>query len=346
MKKTLLIILSILLLLSIPVTVFWVGKQQEIRSKATPATAISLAPSTIVKAVDDTFSVDVIVDTGGNQASLASIDLVFDADILEAQSITKGTLFSHIYTQGTTGDGTASIVVGIEHNTKPVTGTGTAATVRFKAKAATTSPVSIQFGTATRVVGLGESTPDLLVSRTPATVTITSSSGPVLSGGGGTTTSTPTQTPMPTVSVSSSYIPLSISALSVSASQSQSPTFTGKAMPGTTVLLTAPATTLSTTVVADASGVWSYTPNNAFAPGTYTLIAMAKNSITGNTETISTILTVANPNASGARQISVNEEAAGSPMPISGSTSTTILLLVSAGTILLLGILTPLVKNS
>jgi len=352
MKKIVLIGISILLFLSIPVTVFYVGQQQELRKKAAPATSISLAPATIVKAVGDTFSVDIVVDTGGNQASMVSVALQFDPAKLEAQSITNGSLFPQIYTQGEIAAGTASIIVGIEHNAKPVTGNGTAAIVRLKAKEATTSPISLQFGPTTRVTGFGESTPDLLVSRTPATIII-GSSGPTL--GGGSTNASPTPIPSlsPTVTISPTLAiggissSLSISSLSISSPQTQNPTIQGKALPGSTITLVAPTTSLSTSVTADSNGLWTYTPTTVFKTGTYTIIAMMQNQTTGNIETISTPLTVNCPNSQTIIPVvEAAQETTGSAMPTSGSTSITIVLLILSGMIITVGILTPHIRNT
>ena len=143
-----------------------VGQQQELRSKAAPATVLALNPKTTTKTKGDIFSFDIQIDTASNNVAMAELHLMYDATKLEALSITNGPLAPKIAASGVVGSGTASITVRAENTTKPIKGTGTIAVIRFKAIGATDVPIQVKFDTTTFVSGLGESNPNVLTSST------------------------------------------------------------------------------------------------------------------------------------------------------------------------------------
>ena len=96
MKKIIFIVIFILFLVAIPVTVFFVGQQQDLRSKAAPATALAFNPSVITKNLDDVFSLDVMIDSGGNNVAVAELHIIYDATKLEALSISNASLAPYI----------------------------------------------------------------------------------------------------------------------------------------------------------------------------------------------------------------------------------------------------------
>ena len=131
-----------------------VGQQQELRSKAAPATVLALNPKTTTKTKGDIFSFDIQIDTASNNVAMAELHLMYDATKLEALSITNGPLAPKIAASGVVGSGTASITVRAENTTKPIKGTGTIAVIRFKAIGATDVPIQVKFDTTTFVSGL------------------------------------------------------------------------------------------------------------------------------------------------------------------------------------------------
>lgn len=188
MKRLVYIIVGLIILVAIPLTVFLGSRSQELRKKAAPATNIALTPASITKAVNEEFTLEARIDTADNQVVATQINLVYDPTKLEATSITNGTLFPNILSSGVVGNGTASIAVGAANTTTPVHGTGTAAVIKFKALAATISPITIRFAPDTYVGALGEGSTNVLIGTTPTTVTITG-------GTGATTGAQPTPTP-------------------------------------------------------------------------------------------------------------------------------------------------------
>ncbi len=186
MKKIVLLIVGILLLVAVPASVYLVGRQQDIRSRAAPATALSFNPTTITKPVDEQFAVNVDINTGTNNVTAVKVVVTFDSTKLEATSITNGALAPKITASGIVGAGTASITVAANSTTSPITGTGTIAVIRFKGKTGTTAPVQLKFDTTTFASGLAEST-NVITTMGTASVNIL-----------GTSTTTTTTTVMPT----------------------------------------------------------------------------------------------------------------------------------------------------
>lgn len=324
MKKIIFIVIFILFLVAIPVTVFFVGQQQDLRSKAAPATALAFNPSVITKNLDDVFSLDVMIDSGGNNIAVAELHIIYDATKLEALSISNASLAPYIVASGTVGGGTASITVRAKSTEEPITGTGPIAIVRFKAIAATETPVQIKFDTTTFVSGLGESQPNVLVGTTPAMVTITGEAqdGTVVSPTptipSETATPTPPVTPTPTLQATQS------ATLTVQIQEdeeglvSSRPRIEGQAPPGATVTIVIYSDPITVIVTSDANGNWVYTPTTTLASGPHRLTVTAI-ALDGNTETTSSAFTVSGMNAVGGN---------GEPMPASGNPLYTLVLLL------------------
>jgi hypothetical protein len=331
MKKIVFFIILIIILFAVPITVYFVGQQQELRSRAAPATVLAINPSTITKAVGDVFSFDIQIDTGGNNVAMIELHLSYDATKLEAVSITNGPLAPKIAASGVVGGGTASITVRAESSTQPIKGTGTVAVIRFKAIGSTDVPAQIKFDTTTYVSGLGESTPNVLVNSIPASVQITAGNqGDV----------TPTMTPVPSVSPTGispvPTIPLttgspeqsttsaeaSASAVQITVQKDESgispstPLIQGKAPPGSTVTIVIHSDNPITVVVTtDANGNYQYTPSQPLTDGTHTIIVTSQNK-DGTTAGSSSEFTV-----SSTASAALVEEA----MPTSGSITYTVL---------------------
>lgn len=326
MKKLWLIIVSLLLIGVLPAIIYLVGQRQEIRKKAAPATTLAITPPTIAKKVGDTFSMEVVIDTGENQVVAAELHVSFDPTKLEAQTITNGPLFPNILASGTVEAGVASITVGATDAKQPVRGTGTVAVVRFMALAKTDSPTAVKLASNTFVGGLGEGAVNVLVGTTPATVTIgetqpqttpppTGGTTPIPTGG-----LSPTLTPTPTSTVSAQTpAPATPSAnLTIIAPTNEgsaindTPVIHGKAAPGATVTITIYSTPRTVTVTADADGNWSYTPDTPLDSGPHNVVASVMNQ-GGQTQTATSGFVVA----------SSSER-----VPVSGTVETTLLLIL------------------
>ncbi len=361
MKKLFLLLTGVLVLIAIPVTVLFINQNQDSRSRAAPATTLAFSPSRITRKVDDTFQLEVVIDTGENQVVATELHLTYDPEKLEAQTITNGSLFPNILSSGVIESGTAEITVGAASAAQPVSGTGTVAVIKFKALATTETPVSVRFASNTFVGSPGEGATNALVGTTPATVTI-SSEGEQTEGtptptatptGGdeestesaelsgtatptptlsltltptGTVTTTTTLTPTPTQTQSATSSALTIAnPIDNTTITTTQPTITGKAPPGSTITITIYSEPQTAVITADASGNWSYTPTVPLAAGSHDVVVSVTSS-GGQTQTATTSFVV----ASGA------EVAQGqSAVPVTGVMDHT-LLIVGIGLVLLI----------
>lgn len=350
MKKFVFILVGIIMLLSIPATVFLSSRNQELRKKAAPATTLSLSPSVVTKKVGEEFTLEAMINTADNQVVASEIQLAFDPTKLEAISITNGIKFPLILVSGAIESGTASISVGAANTTTPITGSGTAAIITFKTLAATTTPTSITFAPETFVGALGESATNVLISSIPAKITITSNAAaetptptPTLSSQS-TLTPTPTlslqttRTATPTPTLVSSSPSASGSALQITTpSSSQTlltdqPTIRGKAPPNSTVTITIYSEPQTVTVVTDANGDWKYVVSDPLEAGPHTIVVAALDPITNVTKTATLAFVVSDQ---------TGNNATGSAMPISGVVENTLTLLFIGLFFILVGAFIP-----
>jgi hypothetical protein len=326
MKRIVIIVVSLILLLAIPASVFLTMRTQELRKKAAPATTLTLTPTTITKGVGEEFTLEARMNTGDNQIVAVELNLTFDPTKLQADWIHNGTMFPNILSSGTVGNGTVSIALGATNTTTPITGTGTVATIKFKTLAPTTAPIAVRFAADTFVGALNEGSTNALTSSVPATITIT--------GGGSTgvtptttitaaTTPTVTLTPTltPTLGASDSASPSAVSIESPSRNErveTLQPTIIGKAPPGSVVTVTVYSDPITVTVTADANGDWSYTLTEPLASGPHTIVVAAQDAETGQSHTATLAFVVATDGDNGA---------SGSATPVAGAVENTIALL-------------------
>lgn len=346
MKRTVLIIGSILILLAIPATVLLVMHNQEMRQRANPATTLTLTPASATHQIGDEFELETHMDTANNQVVAVQVSLSFDPTKLEAEWIHNGTMLPNIISSGVVGSGTASIALGAANTTTPITGTGLVATIKFKALAGTISPVSVKFSSDTFIGALGEGSTNVLSTSTPSTITISGTAGAADTG---------TITPTPTTSLSGSITPTLTPTLAATGSAtattsavtiesptknegvtSQTPTIQGTAPPGSTVTIAVYSTQqVTATVTADANGNWSYTIPQSLETGPHTVVVSAQNPTTGKTETATLGFVVGN-----------GTDATGSGMPVTGSVEPTFILLGLGILLLLGGISLPILSQS
>lgn len=340
MKKVVFILIGIITLLAIPATVFLAMRTQELRKKAAPATSLTLSPATVAKKVGEEFTLEIKINTAENQVVATEINLTFDPTKLEALTIDKGAKFPNILSSGTVGSGTATIALGAENTTSPITGVGTAAVVTFKALATTTSPVSISFAPETFVGALGESTTNVLVSSIPASVTITSNatSGTITPSPTPTPTGSsliPTLTPTPTGTQSGETGASSLQITAPTSNQAlltDQPTLVGKAPANSTVTITIYSDPITVTVLADANGNWSYSVPNPLGSGPHTIVVAALDPITNQTNTATLAFVISDGTENGA---------SGSAMPVSGTVENTLILFMIGIFFIFIGTLIP-----
>lgn len=188
-KKLLIIGFAFILLVSIPLTIYLLQQQQEIRSKAAPSTTLAFNPATVTPnpKTGDEFNLDIMINPGTNQVSIVKLDIRYDQTKIatsDAQTTCGAaicptsdfpvTLDGPKYTNGTVG-----ISLSIEPNVANVVQTTKkVASIRFKAIAPTTGgDTKITFGPETKVFSVAQADAEgenvlLLSSSTPASVTI------------------------------------------------------------------------------------------------------------------------------------------------------------------------------
>lgn len=337
MKKVLLYIAIGLLLLGIPATVYFLGQQRDMRTRAAPATSLTLTPATPTVNVGENLKLNVDIDPGANQVISANIYITYDPTKLEAKTITNGPSAPRVLNSGIIENGTTSIKVGAASNAQPITARGTIAVITFTATAATgnITPAMVQFAANTFVGGLNEPTANVLIGTTPAKITVT---GAQTSGANFTSdvtpTATPTATPIltltptPTASRSAEATSSAIRILTPEGDEqvtTSQPVISGTAPAGSTVTIVIHSDTeVTVTVTADASGNWVYTPTTPLDPGPHSVVASAQDA--GGTTQTSTATFIVAGAETGATE---------SAVPISGNIETT-LLLMSLGIILIL----------
>jgi hypothetical protein len=208
-KKLFFIGFFVILLVGIPLSVYLLQQQQEVRSRAEKSTNIAFSPDStsaapIQKGIGDSIPLDVTVDPGKNLVDHVKLIIQYDPEILATASANAfkanavafpSTLEGPVYSPGKIA---VSLAVGSDP-TKAIQQKVTAATITFKALKNTPvgTPTLVTFTTETQVLSIGsndQASENVLSSATPATIVI-----------GGATTVTPTApegTVMPTIPAS------------------------------------------------------------------------------------------------------------------------------------------------
>src|SRR3989344_2827422 len=202
-KKLILFGLMVIILIAIPLTVYLVGKQQELKSKAAPSTTLTFLPSSATTTVGQVVSFDIILNPNSNFVSFVHLIISYDPTKLEksGDGFSVNTIVfpgfdkskPPVPTFDPSGKITVDLAIGgsptdfIQKNNTKV------GTLTLKAIASTGGIASpITFGSETQVLtGQGDQfNTNVLSSTTPASVTITEA-------GTLTPTPTPTLTPSP-----------------------------------------------------------------------------------------------------------------------------------------------------
>ncbi len=351
--KTVLIILPLVLLaIAIPVAVYFVGKggSTDIRSKAAPATHISLSTLTTSLAVNQEFEVNIIVDTSDNSIAQIRPVIKIDPTKLTFISASPGPFLPGAAEGEKSFNETTGILTYYLYSTTSRSGTGTVASLKLKAVAPGTTTIS--FDTQTAAGAIGEVDPTTNQSRNvivppmnPLTLTITGDSAATSV----TDTVTPTEsiepTPEPTIEdsmeLSETEIPIPTEAPPIdqteeptstpsaqmatitqdgSIFQTQLPTLSGTAQAGATVTIVIHSDeTVTGAVTVNEDGTWTFTPTTPLSPGIHTATITITNP-DGTTETKTLSFTVENQET-----------------PITGNTLPLALSIIIGGVFLLTG---------
>lgn len=98
------------------------------------AASLQLDPAAVSTPAGEIFTIKVDVDAGKDKIKSADAYIVYDPKIVEPQSVADGTFFS-VVNKDLSTSGKAYVSGMIDDLSKPVTGTGTIATITFKALA-------------------------------------------------------------------------------------------------------------------------------------------------------------------------------------------------------------------
>lgn len=245
-KRLVLLGIIVILLAAIPLTLYLVQKQQEIRSRAVPSTTLSFAPpssqnSPLIKTVGETFTLDVMMNPGTNEVVWAELAINYDpAKLATAEAALAptnalpGVVKGPTYTSGTTkitfSRMGAQEVGGITTTTK-------IATLTLKALAQTQTPIQITFDNQTLIRSTRGRDPgdlNVLSSTTPAWIAIAQAAG------------TPTPSPTESVTPTSTPVPTTTGA----PTPTSSPVPTGGVTPTSTPVPTATSTPTPTLIAA------------------------------------------------------------------------------------------------
>jgi hypothetical protein len=286
MKKLLIIIPIVLLILTIPATIFFLQKRQEIRSRAAPATELSLTTSTDSPQINDTFTVNVYIKTNSNAVASADLYINYDNTKIDATAISVGPFFPNGKEAGTKSISGGKILYGIQSSTDAgaKSGEGVLAAITFKALSA--GDVTINFDrTRTLVYGLAPDNNDVLENVSTLTIHVADSATPTPTAtltppaeptstptptGSGASSSYLTSTPSPTTGIQLTSVgscntanialALTIPTQGQTVSNKQ-PELKGTAKPLSTVSIQIVSTeSTSGLATADSCGLWNYTP--------------------------------------------------------------------------------------
>lgn len=143
-------------------------------SQAAGVVDLSLVPDTINVAKDQTFLVDVAIDTKTDQPSAMVLAITYDPAVLQATAAEQGFFFTEDLDPVTPkiNNGTIQMTLGQKPN-QYKTGTGIIATLSFKALQTTVPTTAIQINTTnTQIAAIGK-TGNQLGNATGSTVTVT-----------------------------------------------------------------------------------------------------------------------------------------------------------------------------
>ena len=188
----------LLLLIAIPLTLYFVKKQQELRSKAAASSKLYIDPATVNTSTQcQSASVDLTIDPGSNIVSIVDFYITYDPTKLDITQITPSTSFPTAVRASSISNGEANMSVSVGADvTRAVSSVSKVATITFVPKAQGSAQIQID-SSRSRVFSLGPSdqpTENVLASVAPGAITIGNSA--CLTGGtGATPTVAPTTAP-------------------------------------------------------------------------------------------------------------------------------------------------------
>ncbi len=192
----------LLIILAIPLTLFLIRRQQELRGSAAPTTTLAIEPNTVTaNTCQNPITMDVFVDPDKNLVSIVDMYIVYDATKLELSKINPNKTSFPLTLRGpnyTSGKANISVSIGSDV-TRAIQEKTKVATLEFKPLAATSGgPVTVSLDKAqTRVFSLSktdEAGENVLLNTLDTAVTITAQANCPAVSPGVTGTATPSAT--------------------------------------------------------------------------------------------------------------------------------------------------------
>lgn len=217
-KKLFLFGFIALLLVGIPVSVYLLQQQQEVRSRAEKATILTFSPESsaaapITKSVGDDIPLDIMIDPGKNLVSFVKLEIQYDPDKIATASSNafqaNTTVFPSVLEGPVYTPGKISVTLSVGPDpTKAIQTKVKAATVSFKAIGNTGAgtPTLVTYSATTQALSIGpndQASENVLASATPATIVIGGAAEPTTEitptvAEATPTTAVPTEAPQPT----------------------------------------------------------------------------------------------------------------------------------------------------
>lgn len=166
----------LLLLISIPITLFFISKQQELRSKAAPSSRLSFSPENPTTSTQcQSFNLDIMVDPGSNVVSIVDFYLKYDPAQLDVLQIKESSQFPTVVRPASITSGSANMSVSIGGDvTQAVQSLAKVATITFRPKTSGTAQITFDQDKS-RVFSISPSdqpTENVLFQVSPANITI------------------------------------------------------------------------------------------------------------------------------------------------------------------------------
>lgn len=172
-KKWVFYVGTILLILSmIGIVILGRGKTTENRSKAAPATVLTLTPKTISVKQGDEFTVGVALDTGGNVVSMVAPHLIYDPQKLTFLGFTRGRDFPQLVSDVAIKKENILLSVGAKSLADRIIGVTTVGEFRFRVNDIATGPTMLSFADSAYAGLVGPGTVNALVARIPTSIDI------------------------------------------------------------------------------------------------------------------------------------------------------------------------------
>lgn len=173
---------SLLILIGIPLTVYFVKQQQDLITRAKPTSVITFEPTTKVASLNQNFDIDIFLIPNENAVTFVKLKLLFDLTKIQIVKLTPNTQsFPLILENPRIGTGSATLTLGI--GAQPLA----AITTRTKVTTVTVKPIALTSATTptrlsfdpseTQILSLAntdEPAENVLSQSVPLDITITS----------------------------------------------------------------------------------------------------------------------------------------------------------------------------